>query len=346
MPAVFFRIRNRAIQMFRDLPNGQRQNLYDRVRMNPSTPMEVTDPDNEPIDFLASGFSILMERPRGQANWYELNALIAILVITGMNRIRAMKLFYIIYEELLAMGQNPLPGNTNPPPFPDNLNNQNDDIAGVAGLGPYGEGFFANPATPADRPFAPNPGEEEEAEEGILIPMPDMAEEGILPPMPFMEEEGPMPIPDAQPHPIPDAAAQGILLPMPFMEEEGPIPIPDAAAQAFNPYGTYEDMNSNGPIGLEGDATNAIFYNSINPGNEMVDFHGERGYGRYYRRNTFDVLQSNHQGLKKNPFTQVIIEPGTVRRYTAAGGRKRKQRTARKKTRRSRTLRKKRSNGV
>ena len=49
------RIRNEAIQMFRELPDNQRGTLLRRVVANPSTPMEVTDPDSGIVLKFASG---------------------------------------------------------------------------------------------------------------------------------------------------------------------------------------------------------------------------------------------------------------------------------------------------
>lgn len=76
-------------------------------------------------------------------------------------------------------------------------------------------------------------------------------------------------------------------------------------------------------------ASNTLTYANISDGTNMVNFQGEFGHGRYYRKNTFNQIQPHeYSGKKKNPFTQQNIEPGNITRYTArkpaAGGRRRK----------------------
>ncbi len=91
---------------------------------------------------------------------------------------------------------------------------------------------------------------------------------------------------------------------------------------------------------IPANATNAISYNSIQDGNEMVTFHGNLNRPnnpRYYKRSTFNSLQTANAGLKRNPFTQQLIQPGNVTGYTARiqeGG---------KKTRRRRGMRRRKS---
>jgi hypothetical protein len=86
---------------------------------------------------------------------------------------------------------------------------------------------------------------------------------------------------------------------------------------------------------IPANATNAITYNSIQNGNEMVTFHGNlnRNEGRrYYKRTTYNSLNVNpRSGLKQNPFTRQNIRPENTVRYTARvrGGGKKTRRTRR-----------------
>ena len=85
-------------------------------------------------------------------------------------------------------------------------------------------------------------------------------------------------------------------------------------------------------VALPPGATNVITMDDIASGDEMINFHGERNRGRYYKKSTYNSLTSN-RGVKKNPFTRAIIEPQNVKRYKAKGGTKRR-RTLRRRTRR------------
>lgn len=96
----------------------------------------------------------------------------------------------------------------------------------------------------------------------------------------------------------------------------------------------------NGNIALPNNATNTVSLEAIEFPQEMVDFHGERGYGRYYTQNTFNRLNP-----RLNPITRQPIRNTNIRRYRAVaqaqapqGGRKRTRKATRKqrKTRRSR----------
>jgi ankyrin repeat protein len=59
-------------------------------------------------------------------------------------------------------------------------------------------------------------------------------------------------------------------------------------------------------------ATNAIMLNDIAEGDEMVNFHGESGHGRYYKKSSYNALPS-----KVNPYTRTPIAPTNVARYKA-----------------------------
>lgn len=90
---------------------------------------------------------------------------------------------------------------------------------------------------------------------------------------------------------------------------------------------------------LPKESMNSISMNTIESNNAMVNFQGESGYGRYYKKTTFNSLPTNAQGRKRNPITRASILPGNVTTYRAnianQGG-KRKTR----KTRKSRKARK------
>jgi hypothetical protein len=73
-------------------------------------------------------------------------------------------------------------------------------------------------------------------------------------------------------------------------------------------------------------ATNSITAENIENGVNMVNFHGEGAYGRYYTANTFrrlnpvvHIFNAHHPrtGYKKNPITRQFINPENVVRYTA-----------------------------
>lgn len=100
---------------------------------------------------------------------------------------------------------------------------------------------------------------------------------------------------------------------------DGPAPAPAQASELRN---------------LPADATNAITYDPIANGTNMVNFHGEFDHGRYYKRNTFAQLPAGPNGRKRNPYTQQNIM--NTRSYRARippqpaeGGRRRKTRCRR-----------------
>jgi hypothetical protein len=261
---LYIRMRNEAIQMFRDLPDAQRNTLYRSVIINPSTPIELTNGDEYPF---GRAFSIFMNREKTSHNWIELNSIIASLVVNGMNAVRASKLYYIIHNELRAMNREPAPGAANMEPPPVNWIEPRHSIETryAAGIIP---GFFAPPPTAANspRPIAPAP---------VAAPAP--------PPI-----------------------------------------IPS--------------------IALPANSENVITYDPIQSGNVMVNFHGERNLGRYYKRSTYNGFGIDRQaGVKLNPFTRAPIRPANITVYRAEGGKRRKITKKRKivKSRKSRTYYKK-----
>jgi len=85
-------------------------------------------------------------------------------------------------------------------------------------------------------------------------------------------------------------------------------------------------------------ATNAIMLDEINEGNVMVNFQGESGFGRYYKKSSYDQMPSP----KTNPYTKNPIAPTNVVKYKArlVGGRKtRRGNRSGRKTRRVRSRR-------
>lgn len=67
-----------------------------------------------------------------------------------------------------------------------------------------------------------------------------------------------------------------------------------------------------------------ILMSNIKNGDEMINFHDEYKYNRYYKRNEFNQLPGNP---KKNPYTRKNIKPSNIKRYKAhliGGTRKRR----------------------
>ena len=84
---------------------------------------------------------------------------------------------------------------------------------------------------------------------------------------------------------------------------------------------------------------NAVMMDEIVNGNEMVNFHDESKFKRYYRKKTYNSL-SGAEGQKKNPFTpDRIIHESDVVRYRAnvkGGGSRRGSRRGSPKTKKTR----------
>ena len=79
---------------------------------------------------------------------------------------------------------------------------------------------------------------------------------------------------------------------------------------------------------LPTNATNAITFEPIEEGTNMVNFHGESESGRYYTRETYNSLTEP----KRNPYTRSIIKPSNVISYKARvkGGKRRTLRDRRR----------------
>lgn len=89
-----------------------------------------------------------------------------------------------------------------------------------------------------------------------------------------------------------------------------------------------EVLSQNIPSG----SSNTISYEDIQEGNTMVNFLNESKQGRYYKKDTYNQLVTNHTiGKKRNPYTRVPIEEVTTYKAHLVGG-KRKTRKGKKTT--------------
>jgi hypothetical protein len=119
----------------------------------------------------------------------------------------------------------------------------------------------------------------------------------------------------------------------------GAAPVAPVAAAA--PANIYAGVPHEGERNVPANAENAIFMSAIEPGTEMVNFHGESGLvnSRYYTLNGFRQLPMKmFPGVgrfKENPYTRQPIRPANVTRYRKTGG-KRQRKGASRKNRRTR----------
>jgi hypothetical protein len=113
----------------------------------------------------------------------------------------------------------------------------------------------------------------------------------------------------------------------------GPLMIPPvfglgAGGPPAPPVNIYAGAPHTGTRNVPANAENAILFESIAPGTEMVDFHGESGHGRYYTLDSFRQLPMKmFPGVgrfKENPQTRQPIRPANVTRYRKTGGRRRR----------------------
>lgn len=90
-------------------------------------------------------------------------------------------------------------------------------------------------------------------------------------------------------------------------------------APAAEPENVYRNIPDAGLLNIPSGATNTITMNTIAEGDDMVNFHGEHGYGRFYKQSTFDQLPIMNSYLyKKNPTTRrTIRRNNTLRKYKA-----------------------------
>lgn len=94
------------------------------------------------------------------------------------------------------------------------------------------------------------------------------------------------------------------------------------------PNNTNNIANSNNVMNVPKNSMNAILFTPIEDGTRMVNFHGERNFGRYYTANAYNALPKP----KRNPQTRRVIQKQNVRPYRAhvVGGGKRSRRSSRR----------------
>lgn len=93
----------------------------------------------------------------------------------------------------------------------------------------------------------------------------------------------------------------------------------------------YSNLSNAGTLNIPRGATNTVTLDDIEEGEDMVNFQGEHGYGRYYKASTFDQLPLRGR-YKKNPTTRANITRNNTKTYKAhlVGGKKRKTRKQRR----------------
>lgn len=125
----------------------------------------------------------------------------------------------------------------------------------------------------------------------------------------------------------PQAVRYRITVPQPLINF-APFPGAGAAVAAASVANIYAGAPHAGNRNLPEDAENALLFEAIAPGTEMVDFHGESGHGRYYSAAAFAQLPMKHfpgvGHFKENPHTRQPIRPANVTRYRKTGGRRQK----------------------
>ena len=104
---------------------------------------------------------------------------------------------------------------------------------------------------------------------------------------------------------------------------------------------------SEGPRDIPKDTVDTVYQMEITEGMQMVDFHGEYGYGRYYPLEVYVALKDP----KLNPITRQPIDESDVIQYTAhivpkAGGRRTRKPKRTRRTRKHKHKRTRRSQKV
>ena len=82
----------------------------------------------------------------------------------------------------------------------------------------------------------------------------------------------------------------------------------------------YNDPENVGTLFVPAGSQRFVTYETIQNGNKMVNFHGERKFNHYYTKNTFDQIVRNYNGFKKNPSTRAVIQENNLKTYTANVG--------------------------
>jgi hypothetical protein len=96
-------------------------------------------------------------------------------------------------------------------------------------------------------------------------------------------------------------------------------------------YKIYKNIENIGEKNIEKNSKSNVLLDDITNGKNMVNFHGEYDYGRYYTKNSFNGLKVKGK-RKENPITRKLIEPENVVKYKAklVGGRRKTQRRRRR----------------
>ncbi len=92
----------------------------------------------------------------------------------------------------------------------------------------------------------------------------------------------------------------------------------------------YNNLQNSGTLNVPRGTMNLISADDIEENDEMVNFHGEKGRKRFYKKSTFNRINHNQTtGRKMNPYTRAPIEVANVRTYKAhlVGGKKTKRKS-------------------
>jgi hypothetical protein len=83
------------------------------------------------------------------------------------------------------------------------------------------------------------------------------------------------------------------------------------------PVNIYTNLQHRGVIPVPKNTSNALSLGSstIVNGNTMINFQGEKDFGRYYKKKNFNKFEFK-DGFKKNPYTRVNIDPTAPNTYT------------------------------
>lgn len=88
---------------------------------------------------------------------------------------------------------------------------------------------------------------------------------------------------------------------------------------------SYNAMNNIGSLNIPKGSANTITLDDIQEGDEMVNFHGEHEYGRFYKKSSFNRIPVTYPSqFKKNPTTRANITRKNAKKYKAhlVGGKK------------------------
>lgn len=109
---IHVNIMNEAIQMFKDLSDERREELYQCIINDQDCPRMLSSSENYPH---GRAFAVFMTRSKNNKNWMELNAIIASLVLNGLELNFGLSLYKIVHKNILNMRVNRF---THPPIIP------------------------------------------------------------------------------------------------------------------------------------------------------------------------------------------------------------------------------------